>query len=137
MSRMFHRVLASSVIGAAALAAPMTAMAADVGGGGGASPGAETPTAIVVHLPKHVDADEPVTVSARVTPQPAAQAPSGKQPRKGKHKDKSGQGDEQQSKDGKDGSGDEPGSTITRAPDTARGRARSATRASARPGGTR
>ena len=72
MSRMFHRVLASSVIGAAALAAPVTAMAADSGGGGGS--GAEpAPTAIVLHLPKHVQAGQPVVVSARVsTPQAAA-----------------------------------------------------------------
>lgn len=86
MSRMFHRVLATSVIGAAALAAPVTAMAADGGGGGGSS-GAEVPTAVVVHLPKHVEAGQPVTVTARVsTAQPA---------------DKPGQGDDQQGKGGK------------------------------------
>jgi hypothetical protein len=123
---MFHRVLATSVIGAAALAAPLTAMAADVGcgtgPGGGTGAGAETPTAIVVHLPKHVEADEPVTVSARITPQQAAQGPSGTQPgksesgkgegkdHKGRHKDKSGQGeDQQEGKDGTGTKGDEPG----------------------------
>lgn len=66
MSRMFHRVLATSVIGAAALAAPVTAMAADTGGGGGS--GTEpAPTAVVVHLPKHVEPGQAVTVTARVT----------------------------------------------------------------------
>jgi len=35
-----------------------------------------------VHLPKHVEADEPVTVTARITPQQAAQAPTGAQPGK-------------------------------------------------------
>jgi hypothetical protein len=117
MSRMFQRVLATSVIGAAALAAPVTAMAADVGCGGGTGPATtETPTAIVVHLPKHVEADEPVTVTARITPQSAAQPgkdQDGKgegKGKKGKHKDKSGQGDAQQGKDGgKDTKGDEPG----------------------------
>lgn len=85
MSRMFHRVLATSVIGAAALAAPVTAMAADSGGGGGS--GVEpAPTAIVLHLPKHVEAGQPVVVSARVsTPQAAAD-------QGGKGVDKPGQG---------------------------------------------
>jgi Bacterial Ig-like domain (group 3) len=85
MSRMFHRVLATSVIGAAALAAPVTAMAADSGGGGGS--GVEpAPTAIVLHLPKHVEAGQPVVVSARVsTPQAAAD-------QGGKGADKPGQG---------------------------------------------
>ena len=120
MSRMFHRVLVTSVIGAAALAAPVTAMAADVGcGAGSGGGGAETPTAIVVHLPKHVEPGEPVTVTARITPRPADQAPTGAQSgkdqagkgegQKGKHKD-GGQGDAQQGKDdGKDTKGDEPG----------------------------
>jgi hypothetical protein len=72
---MFHRVLATSVIGAAALAAPAAAMAADFGGGGGS--GAE-PTAIVLHLPKHVEAGEPITVSARVTTPQAAADQGGK-----------------------------------------------------------
>jgi hypothetical protein len=82
---MFHRVLATSVIGAAALAAPVTAMAADSGGGGGS--GVEpAPTAIVLHLPKHVEAGQPVVVSARVsTPQAAAD-------QGGKGADKPGQG---------------------------------------------
>lgn len=71
MSRMFHRVLATSVIGAAALAAPAAAMAADTGGGGGG--GAEPlPTAVVVHLPKHVEAGQPVTVTARVSTEKTA-----------------------------------------------------------------
>jgi len=96
MSRMFHRVLATSVIGAAALAAPVTAMAADSGGGGGS--GAEpTPTAIVVHLPRHVEAGEPVTVTARVTPR-AAEESSGEQT--GKGQDKPSQGDDQQGEQG-------------------------------------
>ena len=121
MSRMFQRVLATSVIGAAALAAPAAAMAADTGGGSGGGNDAETPTSVVLHLPKHVEAGEPVTVTARIIPQPAAaQTPGGEQPGKskdgkgkdgkGKHKGKNGQGDEQQGKDdGKDGKGDEPG----------------------------
>ena len=69
MSRMFHRVLAASVVGAAALAVPCTALAADSGGGGGAA----TPTRIAVHLPAHVRPGEPVTVTARIIPQEAAQ----------------------------------------------------------------
>jgi hypothetical protein len=120
MSRMFHRVLATTVIGTAALAAPAAAMAADTGGAA-----AETPTSVVVHLPKHIEAGEPVTVTARIIPRPAsAQPPSGEQPGKTKdgkgkdgkrhHKGKNGQGDEQPGKDdGKDGKGDEPGKTAT------------------------
>lgn len=124
MSRMFHRVLATTVIGTAALAAPAAAMAASTGGGGGGG-NAETPTSVVVHLPKHIEAGEPVTVTARITPRPAAaQPPSGEQPgktkdgkgKKGKghhHKGKNGQGDEQPGKDdGKDGKGDEPGKST-------------------------
>jgi hypothetical protein len=89
---MFHRVLATSVIGAAALAAPVTAMAADTGGGGG---GAEpAPTAVVVHLPKHVAAGEPITVTARVTTEVAAKDPGGK------GADKPGQGEDQPGKAG-------------------------------------
>jgi len=100
MSRMFHRVLATSVIGAAAFAAPAAAMAAaDTGGGSG---GAATPTAVVVHLPKHVQAGEPVTVTARITPQPAAQDQGGEHAGKGQDgKDKTGQGGDQQGKTGK------------------------------------
>lgn len=88
MSRMFHRVLATSVIGAAALAAPVTAMAADSGGGGGS--GAEpAPTAIVLHLPKHVEAGQPVVVTARVSTPQAAANQGGKD---GKGADGPGQG---------------------------------------------
>ena len=93
MSRMFHRVLATSVIGAAALAAPVTAMAADTGGGGGS--GAEpAPTAVVVHLPKHVEAGEPITVTARVTTPKAVEDPGGK------GADKPGKGEQQPGKAG-------------------------------------
>lgn len=67
MTRMFHRVLVASAVGAVALAATATALAADSGGGGGS--GAETPTSVVVHLPQHVRAGQPVTVTARVTAQ--------------------------------------------------------------------
>ena len=70
MSRMFHRVLAASAVGAAALAVPATALAADTGGGGR---GAATPTSVAVHLPAHVMAGQPVTVSARITPQDEAE----------------------------------------------------------------
>jgi hypothetical protein len=63
MSRMFHRVLAASVVGAAAMAVPATALAADTGGGGGA-----LPTSVAVRLPAHVTAGQPITVTARVTP---------------------------------------------------------------------
>jgi hypothetical protein len=123
MSRMFHRVLATSVIGAAALAAPAAAMAADTGASAGGG-SAETPTSVVVHLPRHIEAGEPVTVTARIVPHPAAaQGPSGDQPGKStdgkgkngkhKHKAKSGQGDGQpgkdDGKDGTEGKGDEPG----------------------------
>jgi hypothetical protein len=79
---MFHRVLAASVIGAAAMAVPATAMAADSGGGGGAA----TPTSVAVHLPAHVRAGEPVTVSARIIPQDAAQEPGTGIMRPGGHK---------------------------------------------------
>ena len=121
MSRMFHRVLATSVIGAAALAAPVTAMAAAGCGTGPGGAGAETPTAIVVHLPKHVEPGEPVTVTARITPEPAGQAPTGARPgdgqdgkgegKKGKHKDGGGRADGQQGKEDGKGTdeGDEPG----------------------------
>ncbi|HET9168974.1 MAG TPA: Ig-like domain-containing protein [Actinospica sp.] len=85
MSRMFHRVLATSVIGAAALTAPAAAMAADSGGGGGS--GAEpVPTAVVVHLPKHVEAGQPVTVTARVSIPQAAAGQGGAQDGKGADK---------------------------------------------------
>lgn len=63
MSRMFHRVLAASAVGAAALAVPATALAAGTGGGGGA-----LPTSVAVHLPAHVTAGQPITVTARITP---------------------------------------------------------------------
>lgn len=70
MSRMFHRVLAASAVGAVALAVPATALAADTGGGGGAMP-----TSVAVHLPAHVKAGQPITVTARITPQEAAGRP--------------------------------------------------------------
>jgi hypothetical protein len=86
---MFHRVLATSVIGAAALAAPVTAMAADSGGGGGS--GAEpVPTAVVVHLPKHVEAGQPTTVTIRVST--LQHAPGDQGGKGGKGADKPGQG---------------------------------------------
>jgi len=91
---MFHRVLATSVIGAAALAVPVTAMAADSGGGGGS--GAEpAPTAIVLHLPKHVEAGRPVVVTARVSTPQAAADQGGKD---GKGADQPGQGSGKQHK---------------------------------------
>ena len=99
MSRMFHRVLATSIIGAAALAAPVTALAADTGGGGGGGGAEPMPTAVVVHLPKHVEAGEPVTVSARVTARTDAES-DGEQ--SGKGQDKPSQGDDQ---DGRHGTG--------------------------------
>jgi hypothetical protein len=80
---MFHRVLVASVIGAAALAAPGTALAADSGGGGDTA----TPTSVAVHLPTHVRAGQPVTVSARITPQDTAQDP-GAGPQPGGHRGK-------------------------------------------------
>lgn len=73
MSRMFHRVLAASAVGAAALAVPATALAAGTGGGGRA-----LPTSVAVHLPAHVTAGQPVTVTARITPD-AQSAGSGAQ----------------------------------------------------------
>ncbi len=97
MSRMFHRVLATSVIGAAALAVPVTAMAADSGGGGGS--GAEpAPTAIVLHLPKHVEAGRPVVVTARVSTPQAAADQGGKDGKDGKGADQPGQGSGKQHK---------------------------------------
>lgn len=73
MSRMFHRVLAASAVGAAALAVPATALAAGTGGAGRA-----LPTSVAVHLPAHVTAGQPVTVTARITPD-AQSAGSGAQ----------------------------------------------------------
>jgi hypothetical protein len=81
MSRMFHRVFAASAIGAAALAAPGTALAATAGAPGGA--GAQTPTSIVVHLPEHVRAGQPIPVIARVIALDAVQDPGAPQSGKG------------------------------------------------------
>jgi hypothetical protein len=75
MSRMFHRVFAASAIGAAALAAPGTALAATAGAPGGA----QTPTSIVVHLPEHVRAGQPTPVIARVIALDAVRDPGAPQ----------------------------------------------------------
>ena len=91
MSRMFQRVLATSVIGAAALAAPAAAMAAASGGGGGSGGTAPVPTAIVLHLPKHVEAGQPVTVTARVSTPQAAAGQGGTDGKDGKGADRPGQ----------------------------------------------
>jgi hypothetical protein len=64
MSRMFHRALAVSAIGTAALVAPVAAMAADTGGGAAG----ETTTSVVIHLPQHAQPGEPFTVTARIIP---------------------------------------------------------------------
>jgi len=77
MSRMFHRVLAASVVGVAALAVPGTALAAASSGGGG---GGATPTSVAIHLPTHVRPGAPVTVTARITPQDTAREPVTAQP---------------------------------------------------------
>lgn len=82
MSRMFHRVFAASAIGAAALAAPGTALAATAGAPGGTG-GAQTPTSVVVHLPEHVRAGQPIPVIARVVALDAVQDP-GAAPHPGK-----------------------------------------------------
>lgn len=81
MSRMFHRVFAASAIGAAALAAPGTALAATAGAPGGV--GAQKPTSIVVHLPEHVRAGQPIPVIARVIALDAVQDPGAPQSGKG------------------------------------------------------
>src|ERR1700684_3242947 len=71
MSRMFHRALALSVIGTAALAVPATAMAADSGSGGTG----ETATSVVIHLPQRAQPGEPFTVTARIIPQDGVATP--------------------------------------------------------------
>jgi hypothetical protein len=90
MSRMFHRVLLASAVGAAALAAPGTALAAASGPGGGADAAAQTPTSVVLHLPQHVMPGQPVMVTARVAALDAARDPgapqSGKDGSRGKGK---------------------------------------------------
>jgi PAX-interacting protein 1 len=93
---MFHRVLAASVIGAAALAVPGTALAADSGGGGDTA----TPTSVAIHLPAHVQPGEPVTVTARITPQGTAQEPGTGPMQPGGHRGKGHSG----TKGGKSGS---------------------------------
>ena len=71
MSRMFHRAFAVSVIGTAALVAPVAAMAADTGGGAAD----ETATSVVIHLPQHAQPGEPFTVTARIVPRDSAATP--------------------------------------------------------------
>lgn len=70
MSRMFHRALAVSVIGTAALAVPAAAMAAGPGGGAG-----ETATSVVIHLPQRAQPGEPFTVTARIVPHDGVAVP--------------------------------------------------------------
>jgi hypothetical protein len=78
---MFHRVFIASTVGAAALAAPATALAAQSGPDGGAP--AQTPTSVVLHLPQQVRPGQPVMVTARVTALDAVSDPAAPQPRKG------------------------------------------------------
>ncbi|WP_157436569.1 Ig-like domain-containing protein [Actinospica robiniae] len=75
MSRMFHRAVAVSVIGTAALVAPVAAMAADTGGG----TTGETATSVVVHLPQSAQPGEPFTVTARITPRDGVATPGSPQ----------------------------------------------------------
>lgn len=75
MSRMFHRAFAVSVIGTAALVAPVAAMAADTGSGATG----ETATSVVVHLPQRAQPGEPFTVTARITPRDGVATPGGPQ----------------------------------------------------------
>jgi hypothetical protein len=90
MSRMFHRVFLASAISAAALAAPATALAADSGPATGT--GTQAPTSVVLHLPQHVRAGQPITVTARVTALDAARDPGGAQPGDGGSHGKKGKG---------------------------------------------
>jgi hypothetical protein len=76
---MFHRAFAMSAIGAVALAAPATALAATAGG----AAGAQTPTRVVVHLPEHVRAGQPIPVVARVIALDTARDPGAPQPGRG------------------------------------------------------
>ncbi|MBR7837704.1 Ig-like domain repeat protein [Actinospica durhamensis] len=71
MSRIFHRALAVSVIGTAALAAPAAAMAADSGSSGTG----ETATSVVIHLPQRAQPGQPFTVTARIVPQDGVATP--------------------------------------------------------------
>ncbi len=104
MSRMFHRALALSVIGTAALAVPATAMAADSGSGGTG----ETATSVVIHLPERAQPGEPFTVTARIIPQDGVATP--------------GSPDGDAGASGSDGSGDGSSDGSTDAPDPTPGR---------------